>query len=349
MPRRTASETAVRAPSAPRPRRAKAADARAPQAPRAPAVGAPPRARAAETPPRGGSPWSLRDPLLAHPGWLDWVRQAYAIDPGDHPFFAYVGLNFTAERLKNVKFYISFYRRLTEAELRTMLPVSDRGRFDRFYAEWQPTQQVKTLHRGVSFALKVDTDGTQTHYWHMRTKGMPFGPPERLAVHPSDLENYHGACEEFTGSRIHLKRYFYLKNPQTIAESLLAGGMRLRRVLPVDWLEYIESDGRDKFSWVTADLRLIGELVQERAGPGLAPVLDELVRATGTALYAPGSARGGEDHALYLFNPGPATHFDGLRAFVERYLGRTIEAPRGRVGSRPEVGRVGSRAAAGAR
>jgi hypothetical protein len=62
------------------------------------------------------------------------------------------------------------------------------------------------------------------------------------------------------------------------------------------------------------------------------------VRTTGTALYAPGSARGGEDHALYLFNPGPATHFDGLRAFVERYLDRRIEAPRGRVGSRAGAG-----------
>src|SRR5262245_61008973 len=103
--------------------------------------------------------WRARDVLLESPAWIEYARRVYAIDPGDHPFLTYVGINFTKERLKNYKFYFSFYRRLSEEELASLLPVPDRSHFDALYAEaWHPTPRYSQLHRGTTFAVKVEPD-----------------------------------------------------------------------------------------------------------------------------------------------------------------------------------------------
>lgn len=275
-------------------------------------------------PAKQSNPWSIRDLVLGssegRPPWLAYVRDALAIDPGGHPAHAYVGLNFTTGGVKNLKLYFAFFRRLESSELDVLLPVKDRARFEQFYAQWHPSTQMKALHRGVTFALKIDREGTVTHYWHMRIRGLPFGPPERLALQPSDRENFHGVCEEFTGNKSHLKRYFYLRHPISISTSLAEAGMP-DRTKWVDQLEYIESDGRDKFSWVTRDPRLVNTLVNTHSQPDFDPVLSELKEKTGIGLYAPGSSRDRSDHALYLVNPEPRLRVDHVTTFLRDYVG----------------------------
>lgn len=268
--------------------------------------------------------WSIREFLLDAKGgqqaWREYVEAAFSIPAGGHPFHAYVGFNFTATGLKNFKFYFAYYRPLKPRELKRVLPVGGVGRLEEFLAQWHPTRKIGPLHRGVTFALKVDANGTLTHYWHLRVKGLPLGPPERLAIQPSDRENFHGVCEEFSEGKTHLKRYFYLHNPDTIRQSLAAAGMPDRTAV-IDALEYIESDGRDKFSWVTRDPRLCSRLVAAHAESAFVPVLRELCETTQQQLYAPGSSTDGKDHALYLVNPTPVTQFDGIRPLLTRYLG----------------------------
>ncbi|MEW5850194.1 MAG: hypothetical protein AB2A00_15505 [Myxococcota bacterium] len=269
------------------------------------------------------SPWSIRDLLFGasrRPAWLRFVREALRVPPDDHPFHGYVGINFTSGGLKNVKFYFSYSRHLTPTELDTLLPVKDRGRFQEFLAQWHPTRRMLALHRGVTFALKVDADGTLTHYWHLRVKGLPFGPPERLELNSSDRDNHHGVCEEFTDGKAHLKRYFYLENRITISDSLAAAGMP-ERTRFIDLLEYIESDGRDKFSWVTRDPRLLNTLIHEHGGNELGAELNAMCAATGVRLYAPGSSRDLRDHAVYLSDGRPDFHYDSITPFLARFLG----------------------------
>jgi hypothetical protein len=270
--------------------------------------------------------WRARDILLDSPAWIDYARNVYAIDPGDHPFLTYVGINFTKDRIKNYKFYFSFYRRLSAAELDILLPVPDRGRFDELYAEhWHPTQRYSQLHRGTTFAIKVEPDGKLTHYYHLRLRGLPFGPPSRLEIKDSDRDNYHGVCEEFRGSTVSLKRYFYLRHPETIAESLAIAGMP-DRTGEVEMLEYIESDDRDKLCWITGDPILVETLLYERGQKRLASGLVKICNDCRFSMYAPGSARDGSDHSIYFNDTtgpigGPAGYlFDGVRTFAVRYL-----------------------------
>lgn len=265
--------------------------------------------------------WQVKDLLLRSPAWLDYLRGIYSLDPGEgHPFYTYVGINFTKDAIKNYKFYFAFYRKLSPEEISIVLPVKNRSRFDEFYAGWQPTKASKTIHRGTTFAVKVEADGTLTHYYHLRVPGLPFGPPERLSLHPSDRDNYHGVCEEFTGKKAHLKRYFYCANNETIAESLRLCGLPDRSAF-VEWLEYIESDGRDKMTWVATYPRLIQELVLRNGPPELGAVLTKMCFDTGIGLYAPGSARDGSDHSVYFFRPGTEEiRIDGVRSFATRYL-----------------------------
>src|SRR5688572_9088095 len=129
--------------------------------------------------------WRAREVLTAMPAWIDYARRVYAIDPGGYPFLTYIGLNFTKDTVKNFKFYFSFYKRLTPDEIATLLPVPDRSRFDELYAQWQPTHDYDILHRGTTFAIKVEPDGGDgqlTHYYHLRLPTLPFGPPERMTL-----------------------------------------------------------------------------------------------------------------------------------------------------------------------
>jgi hypothetical protein len=268
-----------------------------------------------------------RELLLGSRAWLDYARRVYALDPGGYPFYSYVGLNFTGTAIKNYKFYFAFHRRLTPAELDVVLPVENRGYFDRFYEQWHPSKETKTVHRGTTFALKVEADGTLTHYYHLRVQGLPFGPPARLQLTDYDRYNYHGVCEEFTGGKAHLKRYFYCRDKLTIAESLKVGGMP-NRALAVDWLEYIESDGRDKLTWVSRDLRLASELIVKRGPPELQQVLASICDDCGFVLYAPGSARDGRDHSIYFVQPEGDTWLDGVRTFALRHLGLRSFTPK---------------------
>src|SRR5262245_20297753 len=119
--------------------------------------------------------WRAREVLLESPAWIDYARRVYAIDPGDHPFLSYVGINFTRERIKNYKFYFSFFRRLNAEEIAALLPVPDRGHFDELYERWHPTLRYNHIHRGTTFAVKVEAGGELTHYYHLRLKGLPFG------------------------------------------------------------------------------------------------------------------------------------------------------------------------------
>lgn len=276
--------------------------------------------------------WQAREDLCARTDWLDYVRDVYTVDPAGYPMLTYVGLNFTADAIKNFKFYFSFFKPLEDDEISRLLPVEDRGHFDQMYATWHPTHRYETIHRGVTFALKVAADGTLTHYYHLRTPTMPFGPPLRLEVAPSDEGNYHGVCEEFTGGQRALKRYYYLRDPQTVADSLQVAGFGdlLDQMPSIQWLEYIESETRDKADWVTANPYLVGSLVEDRGPPRLASALAKLCHDCGFELFAPGSAKDGRDHAIYFIEPaGPASGggfiFDGVRTFLQRYLRLPVE------------------------
>lgn len=275
--------------------------------------------------------WEAKERLRDDERWLEYVRAVYSVDPGDYPFLTYVGLNFTETEIRNFKLYFSFFKPLSDSEIETLLPVADRGRFDEMYARWHPSKNYATVHRGTTFALKVGADGALTHYYHLRVKGAPLGPPERLALAASDVDNHHGVCEEFTGGAAHLKRYYYCRDPRTIAASLAHAGFGdlLDQVPAIEWLEYIESEGRDKADWVTSSRDLIAALVQDRGPPRLDSALAKICLDCGFDLFAPGSARDGSDHAIYFVSPegharGGGYLFDGARTFVERYLGLVV-------------------------
>jgi len=271
--------------------------------------------------------FGARQALLQAPHWQDYVRSVYAIDPGDYPFLTYVGLNFTKTTIKNFKFYFSFYRRLSESEIETLLPVPDRGLFDELYPKWHPSRSYGTIHRGTTFALKVDTQGKLTHYYHLRVPGLLMGAPKRLNLAACDEPNYHGVCEEFCGGQRALKRYYYCRDRGTIADALEQAGLRdgLDDLSQIDWLEYVESQHRDKLTWITPRQDLLRDLIERRGPERLGSALHKICRDCGFHLYGPGSARDLGDHSIYFVQPsaqqGRAGYlFDGVRRFMDRHL-----------------------------
>ncbi len=270
-----------------------------------------------------------RDRLVKNQAWRAYVDGVYAIDQQDYPFLTYVGINFTKTAIRNFKFYFSFFRRLSPKELETVLPVpvAARQRFDAFYAKWQPTKNYNMIHRGVTFALKVGADGELTHYYHLRLPGRPGGEPSRLMLSLSDRNHHHGVCEEFSGRDVSLKKYFYCRDQATIVRSLEAAGFPdlVGEAPSVEWLEYIESDRRDKAAWITGNQTLLTALVERRGPPHLLGALEMFCRRLGFLPYGPGSSRDEADHSIYFVEPtgtpaGSRYVFDGVRRFMTHYL-----------------------------
>ena len=268
-----------------------------------------------------------RKMLIEQRAWQDYAKAVSALGSGGFPYLTYVGLNFTERAIKNFKFYFSFFRRLRPHELAVALPVPDRRRFDGYYAKWQATKDYSTIHRGVTFALKVASDGSLTHYYHMRLPGRPAGDPARLMLSNADRNQLHGVCEEFTGSEASLKRYFYCKDPRTIRSSLETAGFQdlVSEVPNIEMLEYIESDRRDKMTWITDSRPLLGALVERRGPRRLDSALEMFCRRLGYLPYGPGSARDARDHSVYFVLPtgqpaGSSYVFDGVKHFMTHYL-----------------------------
>lgn len=268
-----------------------------------------------------------RQTLIDQQDWRPYVENVYSIDSGDYPFLTYVGLNFTESKIKNFKFYFSFFKRLNPDEVATLLPVADRRRFDDLYARWQPTKNYNLIHRGTTFALKVSLDGALTHYYHLRLPGRPMGEPVRMRLSPSDRSRQHGVCEEFADNKVSLKRYFYCSDRATILASLESAGFEdlSGELGNIDCLEYIESDQRDKMAWITPSRALLMALVERRGPPHLLEALEIFCRRSGFMPYGPGSARDASDHSIYFVLPnGPAAGagyvFDGVRRFMTHFL-----------------------------
>ena len=265
-----------------------------------------------------------RKRLIDAPAWRDYVEKVYSIDPGGYPFLTYVGIDFAAVGITRVRLCFSFFRRLSPREIDVVLPVSDRRRFEGYYARWQPTTTYDPLHRGATFQAAIESDGSLTYGYHLRLPGRPAGEPSRQILTMADRNQHHGLTEVFSPSARRLDKHFYCQDRDTLRQSIDAAGLTdlAREMARISWLQYTESDIGDRWAWVTDSRPLIAALA-DRGPSRFALALEMFCRRLGFLPFGPGTAKSGDEHSLHFalaHVPGAEPVFDGVRRFMTHFL-----------------------------
>lgn len=248
-----------------------------------------------------------------------YLKNIELIDNKDYPFLTYVGLNFNHLEFTNIKFYFSFFKPLSEDEIKLLIPDFAINDFKMYYDQWIPTKKYQSLHRGVTFALKVSNIEKYNHYFHLRIPNFPFGFPqknEKLDVNP-----FSGLAAEIHQQKINYKKYFYIENKNDIEYLFNEFNQKwaIKYLDQIEQIEYIESDLKDKIDIISNNQELIIEFFKRNASNILMSQIIEISERTNLKLFAPGTNKLNNEFSIYFIDyvaTNKYIEFDGVKKFI---------------------------------
>ena len=82
---------------------------------------------------------------FSDPRVQEFVRNALELSSRkSNPVLNYFGLNYTPEKILNVKFYVAFFHRLQPEEIGLLLP--DPSDLNEYYHDWQESESINNNH-----------------------------------------------------------------------------------------------------------------------------------------------------------------------------------------------------------
>jgi hypothetical protein len=226
-----------------------------------------------------------------------------------HPVLNYFGINYTPEKILNVKFYVAFFHRLAPREISLMLP--DPSDLYEYYDHWQESDLITTNHSGCSFALKISSDSTITNYFHLRLKGRKigepyFGTPANIRLSLNELFQYAGVSFEYRGSERVKRLYFYLSDPFNMSRVIQRCGdpyFVQTGTLP-GFIEYTEADGWCKLIHGIGNKNQLDAYLKFYSSNEILAEIQTFALSRGLMCVSPGKYEGQEVRSVYLIEAG---------------------------------------------
>lgn len=252
----------------------------------------------------------------------NYLRQVSLINNLDYPYLSYVGINFNKNKILNIKFYFSFFKPLTDSEIKYLLPIKYFNEFKSHYNFWLPTKNYNSLHRGVTFALKIKDDKI-TNYYHLRVPNITHACPEKISNLQND--NYIGISKEINQNDSIVKKYFYYDNQDEM--KILINNFNQNWVSKylnkIEQIEYIESNIKDKIDLISSDQNLIKDFLKKNASINMQEEIENIVLKTGLKLFAPGVNKANDTFSIYFIDDiaiNKYIEFDGVSTFINSYF-----------------------------
>ena len=222
-----------------------------------------------------------------------------------NPYLNYFGFNYTPEKITSVKFYVAFFHRLKEEEIKLLLP--EPSDLLQYYDQWNESEKITADHTGCSFALKVSSDSSITNYFHLRMKGNGlfapyFGVPNHIRLSWSELQQYGGVSHEYRNGESVKRLYFYLTDRITMSNAIKKCGDQFfleTDTLP-NFIEYTETEKYCKLiNGISDKNQLEAYLKFYSPNPMLSDITDFASR-NGLMCVSPGKYEGAEVRSIYL-------------------------------------------------
>lgn len=233
-----------------------------------------------------------------------FVSKALAVEPGaGMPYHNYFAFNFYNDQLHNAKIYFSFFRRLENNEVKTLLPYTQD--FEQLYHLWQQEPQRHINHTGCAFAIKVGPDLKATYQFHFRFpyNNKYLSAPGHVTLSQEDLSVYQGLSYEYTGDERVEKRYFYLRNSPAVMQVLKKFNEPFRNQV----IEYTETDKMTKIIHWFESVQQSRQYFRDYAGANMNALIDFMHEKFGCVALYPGVYENKKMRSVYFFKPNTMT------------------------------------------
>ncbi len=132
----------------------------------------------------------------------------------DYPFCTYLGINYTNEKLINVKFYITGFKKIDFERIESIFPYSEQ--IQSYYNRYKESFIFDYKNMGLSFALKQDLQGNLKHGFCMRVKDKmnPNLTGFDLVTENHDVDDYFAIESSF--QNLYSKYYYVITNRNNI-------------------------------------------------------------------------------------------------------------------------------------
>jgi hypothetical protein len=233
----------------------------------------------------------------------EFIARALDIPAGkNYPSHNYFAFNFRDDELVNAKIYFSFFRRLNDQEVSTVLPVmSD---FKKYYPLWQHEPARHINHTGCAFAIKVGADFIPTYQFHFR---FPWNQklvlPKLVTLGAEDMSSYHGISFEYKKQEQTEKRYYYLRNSPACLQVL----KRFEEPFRDQLIEYTETDKISKIIHWFETVSQSRQYFRDYAGPRMNQLIDDMKEKYGCVALYPGVYQDKRTRSVYFFRPNNQT------------------------------------------
>jgi hypothetical protein len=185
--------------------------------------------------------------FFMHPKTQECIRLMRSVNCKDFPSTNYFGVNFSENKLSNLKLYYTFFHTIDMSLAKQFLPSTEE--FEKYYPFWEENSEITIQHSGCAFTLKANANLEFSKGFHLRfklnEKTTPhFTLPKFIELSPVDLQNYQGISFEYSPSGIKKKNYYYISDEKTKLRLSEIG--KNTSIQNATLIEYTESENDQK-------------------------------------------------------------------------------------------------------
>lgn len=186
--------------------------------------------------------------LILNKNIQKYIELAYSVKQNGYPFMSYFGFNYRDNELLNFKVYFRFHNPLSSEEVLKLLP--DNSHFLLHYDKAGIGKINDVYHTGVTFALKINTQGIITHYFHYLIydykNEIPIHYPQKYLLKPGDDKMFQKINSvEYAQTKQLNKRYYTITDKIGVSELLKRFDIK-HHFTSLKHLEYTETEKFDK-------------------------------------------------------------------------------------------------------
>ncbi len=275
---------------------------------------------------------------LNQPAAVEFINRTSFIEKGEGPFYkSYIGINFIGNIITDVKLYFTWYRELSETEIKTLFPFGDYREFYRLYH-----QRAGRLYdileggSGYTFTLKLDLQENPICGFYYKVnvdENDPFGQLHEsqcylnrfgsLSSWPKYKTIYAGWPEQ--DSRIDRRHLYYITDPSY--KKILADTFDEPYIMRIPNIEFCVGDEGISQSEIQRPCyrkavflgdysRIVQECSNHSSWGNLAMYVDWAQQVHGWTAYCP---------AVYKNDPRRSIYFLDTRCFSDTKRIPTIE------------------------
>lgn len=157
-------------------------------------------------------------------------------------FCTYFGVNYTNQKLLNIKFYIVSFEKKEINSISTFFPFAKE--IESVYNQYEQSNIIDVNHTGTGFTLKIAIDQI-TYSYYNRLKGHQIPPIQKLNLPKVEVPLFENTyCAEFKEGKQYFKNYYLIRDKDNI--NTLLNDFGLQDLKTVRYAEYAEFDEKQK-------------------------------------------------------------------------------------------------------